>query len=188
MTDKYIDAIQLIKSSCSTFKMSNLVNAADAAFGEGASENNKCMKQFAPFFTNLFNPENHRYEEVRTASQFGFGGFVNSIKSVSHKTIGHVTKASHVAINHANQASHIAIDHAKQYEHIAVTQATKFGHVAINEVIDKVTHAPYYYSKLNAATGGLLDVAVVVAFTGLGTMVGGPLGGMIGGGLGSAAV
>ena len=99
MMDKYIDAIQLIKSDCSAFQMANLVVAADTAFGKGSSENTKCMKQFAPFFTNLFNPENHRYEEVRTASQFGFGNIAKTFKKVSHKAIKHTTKITHTAIH-----------------------------------------------------------------------------------------
>ena len=58
--------IREVQEECRDLGMSMIPKAAEYAFGNKIP--NKCMRQFVPFFTNLFNPENHRFEEKRTES------------------------------------------------------------------------------------------------------------------------
>ena len=55
--------IREIQEQCQDFKMSKIPSATEYAFGDNIP--NKCMREFVPFFTNLFNPENHLFKSKR---------------------------------------------------------------------------------------------------------------------------
>ena len=87
--------IRDVQEQCQDFRMSRIPEAALFAFGDNLS--NKCMRQFVPFFTNLFNPENHKFEEKREASQSLFSKVAHKAKH----TVKHTTKSAKHLSKHA---------------------------------------------------------------------------------------
>ena len=161
--------------------MSKLDQAAEFAF-EG--HNDQCMRVFAPFFTNLFNPANHKYEEKREASQFSLGSVTKSVSKHAKHATDSVKKISKKSKGLTNKTISDAIHLSKK----GVNFTEKIGKKATKEALKDAKNAPAFYSKINEQTGGALDMAVIMGATAAGTAAGGPVGGMAGGMLGEMAV
>ena len=171
--------------------MSNISKTVDYAFG-AHKKSNKCYQNFIPFFTNLFNPENHLFEEKRVASRSIFGSIAKKTSRFAHK---HGRKAKDKIKKGVHKAGHIV--------HIGAHLISKYGGPAAKKAIKAALHAPELYGKINKAFGGKLDIMLIMGcstagtaiggavgfeFFGIGELVGGPLGGSAGGTLGKMAV
>ena len=120
--------------------------------------NQECKNNLVEIFTNLLNSNNLTVGQNVKNLKFG-------IKSISHAAKGISKKGKKVA-----------------------KTSTKVAKTASNQSLHTLQHSPAIYSKLNAQTGGMLDMAVIVGAGAAGTAVGGPLGGMAGGMIGQMAV
>ena len=84
-------AFKDVKENCGGYPIDETEQVADITFGEGTSENPKCMGSFLRVFYQLFNhhfkflmKDSEIEEEARTPSK----GFFKKIKKFSHSKIG----------------------------------------------------------------------------------------------------
>lgn len=77
-------AIRVVQENCREFPISHIVDAADAAFGEGTQKENQCMKKFVPFFVELWNPDHNivgMEHDERTLSKSFFSKIGKKLKN-----------------------------------------------------------------------------------------------------------